>query len=242
MKIDIDNMPSEVPERFRRQLTHTRVALIDMDGVLYDTMKYHTLAWQQMMAEVGVLCSRNEFYLYEGMTGKDTINLIWRRTYGKDCGPENIKRLYARKSYLFNSQGKREPMPAASDMIRALRDRGVLTVLVTGSGQHSIIDAVDRDYPGAFPVERRVTAADVVHGKPDAEPYLKGLEIAGFPASDAIVIENAPLGVKAGKAAGVFTIAVTTGPIPAEEFHRAGADIVFPDMVSLADFLNTLAM
>ena len=40
-----------------------------MDGVLYDSMPYHTLAWQQMMREIGVPTDRDEFYLYEGMTG-----------------------------------------------------------------------------------------------------------------------------------------------------------------------------
>ena len=46
-------------------------ALIDMDGVLYDSMKWHTLAWKKMMESVGVECDRDEFYLYEGMTGED---------------------------------------------------------------------------------------------------------------------------------------------------------------------------
>ena len=74
-----------------------RAALIDMDGVLYDSMKYHTLAWQKMMAEVGVECDRDEFYLYEGMTGPATINLLYQREFGRNCDPEEIKRLYAIK-------------------------------------------------------------------------------------------------------------------------------------------------
>ncbi len=41
-------------------------ALIDMDGVLFDSMKGHTRAWQEMMRTAGVECDRDEFYLYEG--------------------------------------------------------------------------------------------------------------------------------------------------------------------------------
>ena len=57
-------------------------ALIDMDGVLYDSMKWHTLAWKKMMESVGVECDRDEFYLYEGMTGEATIDLLFRRAFG----------------------------------------------------------------------------------------------------------------------------------------------------------------
>lgn len=215
-----------------------RVALIDMDGVLYDSMKYHTLAWQRMMAEQGVECDRDEFYLYEGMTGLATIDLLFRRAFGHGVTPEQAKELYAVKSRYFKEIGWNEPMPGADRMLRALEARGIRRVLVTGSSQTTLLDNINRDYPGAFMPGDRVTAADVVHGKPDPEPYLKGLEIAGVSPEEAVVIENAPLGVRAGKAAGVFTFAVTTGPIPREEFVRENADIIFPSMPEFADFLE----
>ena len=50
-----------------------------MDGVLYDSMPGHTLAWKRMMEGIGVECTREEFYLYEGMTGAATVNLLYRR-------------------------------------------------------------------------------------------------------------------------------------------------------------------
>lgn len=215
-----------------------RVALIDMDGVLYNSMKYHTLAWQRMMAEQGVECDRDEFYLYEGMTGLATIDLLFRRAFGHGVTPEQAKELYAVKSRYFKEIGWNEPMPGADRMLRALEARGIRRILVTGSSQTTLLDNINRDYPGAFLPGDRVTAADVVHGKPDPEPYLKGLEIAGVSPEEAVVIENAPLGVRAGKAAGVFTFAVTTGPIPREEFVRENADIIFPSMPEFADFLE----
>lgn len=55
-----------------------------------------------------------------------------------------------------------------------------------------------------------------------------------------MVIENAPLGVKAGKAAGCFTVAVTTGPIPEQEMTKSGADIVYGSMSRFADALPQL--
>ena len=62
-----------------------------------------------------------------------------------------------------------------------------------------------------------------------------GLKKANISASEAIVVENAPLGVQAARAAGIFTIAVNTGPLKDEVLKEAGADLVLPSMQYLAD-------
>ncbi|MBD5268824.1 MAG: HAD-IA family hydrolase [Bacteroides sp.] len=217
-----------------------KFALIDMDGVLYDSMPFHARSWKLMMAEQGLDLPEEEFFLYEGMTGTATIDLIFRRELGRSVSDEEARRLYARKAELFNSMGEKRLMPGADRMLRALKDAGVGRVLVTGSAQQSLLTRLEMDYPGMFDADKRVTALDVSHGKPNPEPYLKGLEKAGVPPEEAFVIENAPLGVRAGKAAGLFTIAVTTGPIPREEFVRENADLIFPSMPDFADALPEL--
>jgi sugar-phosphatase len=59
-----------------------------------------------------------------------------------------------------------------------------------------------------------VSAGDITHGKPDPEPYLKGAAALRFAARECIVIEDAPSGIRAGKAAGMRVIAVpTTYPV-----------------------------
>lgn len=215
-----------------------RGALIDMDGVLYDSMKGHTLAWKRMMDGLGVECTRDEFYLYEGMTGIATVNFLFNRAFGHGCSREKALELYEIKSRYFKELGPAVPMPDADRMTQALKKGGLDTVLVTGSGQLSLLKSLDRDYPGVFPADKRVTALDVNKGKPDPEPYLAGAQKAGISPSEAIVIENAPLGVRAGKAAGCFTIAVTTGPIPRKEFEKEGADLIFDSMSEFADFVE----
>ncbi|MDE6552151.1 MAG: HAD-IA family hydrolase [Muribaculaceae bacterium] len=214
-----------------------KAALIDMDGVLYDSMKYHTLAWRQMMEENGIHCSRDEFYLYEGMTGAATIDLIWQREFGHPCDPEKRTQLYDYKTRIFKKIGGNEPMPGADRMLRTLCERGIRCVLVTGSGQASLIDNIRKDYPGVFAEGMMVTAHDVTKGKPDPEPYLRGLEKAGVKPEEAIVIENAPLGVRAGVAAGIRTMAVCTGPIPKAKFEEENAWGIFPSMDEFADML-----
>ena len=52
--------------------------------------------------------------------------------------------------------------------------------------------------------------------------------------SQAIVVENAPLGIRAGVAARIFTIGVNTGPLPNDQLLQAGAHLLFPNMPALS--------
>ena len=216
-----------------------QVALIDMDGVLYDSMKHHTLAWREMMLAQGIDLPQDEFYRFEGMTGVETIRLLFKRHLGKDITYDFARELYAVKSARFRQMGEPAIIPGIRDVLTTLKTAGIERVLVTGSGQQSILEKIDRDFPGLFS-DKRITAADVVHGKPPPEPYMRGMEKAGAQANRCIVIENAPLGVMAGHASGCFTVGVTTGPIPRQEMTAAGADLVFDTMENFAQQLPQL--
>lgn len=219
-----------------------KVALIDMDGVIYDSMKYHAQAWQIIMKEMGIPCTAEDIYIYEGMTGPAVIDLLYKRHTGKGVTEEFAKELYERKTQIFRKIGNNDPMPGTDRMLGALKRAGIRRILVTGSSQASLLDNINRDYPGSFNAGDRITALDVKHGKPDPEPYLKGLALSGLKADEAIVIENAPLGVRSAKGAGIFTVAVTTGPVPQRMFEEEGADLIFPSMPAFADTLEELVV
>ena len=80
-----------------------------------------------------------------------------------------------------------------------------------------------------------VTAYDVSCGKPAPDPYLMGMQRAGTEPWQTVVVENAPLGVRAGVASRAFTIAVNTGPLPDAVLLDAGADKLFKRMTDLRD-------
>lgn len=214
-----------------------KAALIDMDGTLIDSMRNHARAWQRLGNELGLNTSEDEFFLYEGMTGPDTIRLLFRRDKGYEPADAECDELYERKARYFNELLRVPVIPGAARMLSGLMDAGVARVLVTGSKQRANLDRLDTDFPGAFPHDLRVTASDVTHGKPHPEPYLKAMAMAGVKPVESMVIENAPLGVQAGAASGAFTVAVATGPVPQETLRAAGADLVFPSMEALADAL-----
>ncbi len=215
-------------------------ALLDMDGTLYDSMPHHADAWKQMAEANGIEADRDEFFMYEGRTGASTINILFNRQWGRDATPEEIKELYGQKSANFKAMPPVDPMPGAAQLLRFLEEEGVRRVLVTGSGQSSLIGRLDTDYPGAFLPNMRITAANTEHSKPHPDPYLKAMELAGVDAAHAIAFENAPLGVESASRSGAFTVAVATGPIPKEELYRAGAHIVYDSMQQCADFFPQL--
>lgn len=212
-----------------------RAVLFDMDGVLYDSMPYHAKAWHRAMTEFGYHLSEEEVYMHEGRTGSSTVNLVSRREHGVEVSEERVAEIYKVKSAYFNEFPPAEPMPGALELLQKIKAQGLKILIVTGSGQNSLLDKLNHDFPDIFCRELMVTAFDVKYGKPHPEPYLMGMEKGGLRPEECVVVENAPLGVRAAKAAGIYTIAVNTGPLPDAVLTNEGADALFPSMQALCD-------
>ena len=216
-----------------------KAVLFDMDGVLFDSMKNHATAWHEAMKQYGMSLSKEEAYLHEGRTGAATINIVSQRERGYEADEEEIKRIYQTKSDIFNQLPKADPMPGAFEVLKKIKADGLIPMVVTGSGQLSLLDKLNHYFPDIFQRELMVTAFDVKYGKPNPEPYLMALQKAGIQANEAVVIENAPLGVRAGVAAGIFTIALNTGPLPDDVLLQEGANILFPSMAAFNENWET---
>ncbi len=232
-EILIDYLQRRQFERF-----DLKAVIFDMDGVLYDSMPAHDRSWQQTMDEWGLNHEPGEFYRHEGRLGKATIDLIFQRNMQRNATEEEAQQIYARKTELFQQYNSGATMPGAKNLVAFVREKGLTPVLVTGSGQPSLLERLNLDFPGAFTPGTMVTAFDVVNGKPDPEPFLMGLKKGGnLKPNQAIVIENAPLGIDAAVGAGIFTIAVNTGPLSDAILREAGASLVFSSMNQLREAL-----
>ncbi len=212
-----------------------RAVLFDMDGVLFNSMPSHAQAWHDTLAAFGHNLSCEEAYLHEGRTGSSTINVVYQRELGRDATEEEIEAIYQAKTEAFNRYPEAQPMAGARELMEAMKAEGLFCMLVTGSGQSTLIDRLNNSYPGIFQPSLMVTAFDVKYGKPNPEPYLMALRKGGLKPNEAIVVENAPLGVRAGVGAGIFTIAVNTGPLRDEVLLDEGANLLFPSMQALRD-------
>ena len=214
--------------------------LFDMDGVLYDSMPNHSKAWSQAMEKFGMHMTPHDVYMNEGATGHDTVVRISLRDRGYEATVNEINEIYGYKAELFRSMPEARVMPGAKEVFRKAASAGLKILIVTGSGQKNLIERVQKDFEGYITRDRMVTAFEVTRGKPFPDPYLKGLEIAGVPASKAVVVENAPLGIRAAVAAGIDTIAVNTGPLEDGILQLEGPVLLMHSMQELADNLENL--
>ena len=213
-----------------------QAVLFDMDGVLYDSMPNHARCWQEAMAKFGLKMTAADVYATEGMRGVETIRLMVKAQQGRDISEDEAQMMYDEKARLFGLLPKAPIMDGVLGLMEKIKTAGMRIVVVTGSGQRPLIERLQHDFKGFVTADKIVSAYDVTRGKPAPDPYLMGLQKAGnLQPWQGIVVENAPMGVRAGVAAKIFTIAVNSGPLPNTTLTGEGANIVFDRMTQLRD-------
>lgn len=217
-------------------MANQQAYFFDMDGVLFDSMPHHAIAWEEVMKKHSLSFTARDCYINEGRTGESVIREAMWKARNRDARPDEIEQIYAEKSAYFHQLGETYPIPNVADVLQYVQSCGHQIWVVTGSGQRTLIDSLHAVFPNIFQRDRMITAFDVTHGKPDPEPYLKAWERSGLPKEKCFVIENAPLGIRAGKAAGLTVYAVNTGILTREDL--AQADQVFDSMTELLIFLK----
>ena len=217
-----------------------RAYFFDMDGVLFDSMPRHAIAWEEVMKRHGLPFTARDCYINEGRTGESVIREAFQNVLGRDATPEEVKTIYAEKSAYYHQLLKTTTptIPGVAEVLQFVKECGHQVWVVTGSGMRTLLDSLNNVFPAIFQQDRMITAYDVVKGKPDPEPYLKAWERSGLQKEQCFVIENAPLGVRSGKAAGLTVYAVNTGILTREDLLQAGADQVFDSMTELLEFLR----
>ncbi|MGM0376140.1 MAG: HAD family hydrolase [Bacteroidota bacterium] len=215
--------------------TNIKAVLFDMDGVLYDSMKHHADTWVRAFKKYGIVFPSREAYANEGRTGEGTIRKAIGEIEDREATPDETDGIYKEKTRLMADVPPAEIIPGMQQIITDVRNSGKKIIVVTGSRQPTLLERLHKDF-GVQPHEV-VSGKDVKKGKPHAEPYLIGLEKASCKANESLVIENAPLGIESAVNAGIFTVAINTGPLEKEVLTSAGADMVFENPEDLRAFL-----
>ncbi len=216
------------------ELSEKKVFLFDMDGVLYDSMPNHAVAWQKSMAQFDINMTAADAYATEGSRGIDTIRMMVKEQRGEDITLEEAQRMYDVKTEIFHSMPTAPIFPNVIEVMETLKSHGIQIGVVTGSGQRPLIQRLLDDFGRFLDEDHIVSAYDVERGKPYPDPYLMGLKKAGnLSPAEGVVVENAPLGVKAGVAAGIYTIAINSGPLPDSVLLGEGANVLYHNMGEL---------
>jgi HAD superfamily hydrolase (TIGR01509 family) len=167
------------------------------------------------------------------MSGRQSIEDIFVE-HGRPFPPESGFRELIQKKHALFERSQIRLFPGVETILAWIKIERIRTALVTGSAKRSVDHVMEESVLARF--DAVITAEDVARGKPDPEPYERALEELGVKAENTIVIENAPMGIRSAKSAGVTCYAIET-TLPRR--YLAEADEVFSDHVSLFEYLKS---
>ena len=190
--------------------------LFDLDGVLIDSTPAVARVWTRWATEHGF----DPETIVRHAHGRPSIATIEEFLPDADLQAENLK---LEQEEMEDLEGV-VPLPGAKELLEVLPlERWTIVTSGTRPLAEVRLKAAGLQIP-----QHIVTADDIVKGKPDPEPYLKGAAALGFAAEDCLVIEDAPAGVRSGKAAGAAVVAVRT-TMPESELRAAGGNWIVDD-------------
>jgi beta-phosphoglucomutase len=181
--------------------------LFDMDGVIVDSMPYHYLAWYESLRPLGIRVSVFEVYLREGERWDKSLKDFLVQA-GMKPSRRTLAKIFKLRQKIFHHYFKRRIFEGAEEFLRCLKNKGYILGLVTGTPMVEVKKILPPKLKGLFSV--LVTGEMVKLGKPHPAPYLKAAQLLNLKPAECLVVENAPLGIKSAKAAGMFCLAITT--------------------------------
>ena len=200
--------------------------LFDLDGVLVDSTPAVARVWAWWARKHGFDADKTVREAH----GKPSIATIRELLPNANHDAENRE---VERREIEDTDGV-IPLPGAMELLRAISpEKWAIVTSCTRRLAEVRIAAAGLPKP-----QRMVTSNDIRQGKPNPEPYLKGAQILGAAAAECVVIEDAPAGIRAGKAAGAHVVALRT-TAGDEELREAGADWIVNDCAELSvDPLN----
>jgi beta-phosphoglucomutase len=203
----------------------TNAVIFDLDGVLVDSMPSYYEAWRAAFATHNIVIDRNEVYEREGEQGMTSVIGIFENHRGYQPSTRVAEDILNTMHATFAASFKPTLFPCTKELLTGLTTKGTALGLVTGSENPEQKFAQERAVLDMF--HAVVTGRDTNKGKPAPEPYELAVQQLGLPASRCCAVENAPLGIRSAKAAGLFCYAVrNTSPLHAATLLQAGADII----------------
>jgi mannitol-1-/sugar-/sorbitol-6-phosphatase len=195
--------------------------LFDLDGVLIDSTPAVTRVWKRWAVEHG-LDPDAVVRIAHGRPSRTTIRELLPNA---DVDRED-REVERREMEDLNGVVL---LPGARELLNALPpDRWTIATSCTRPLAEVRLRAAGLPIPKTL-----TTSSDVKIGKPDPEPYLKAAAKLGFTPSECIVVEDAPAGVRSGKAAGAKVIAFLTTMLR-RDLESAGADWIVRNCSDIA--------
>jgi HAD superfamily hydrolase (TIGR01509 family) len=214
--------------------------VFDLDGTLVDTVYAHVLAWQRALAEAGLPVDGWRIHRRVGMSGGLFARAVAREV-GRPLSDSETEALQRRHGELYRELlPERRPLPGAVELLRELREAGVVHGIAT-SGRRPEIDAsLAALGVGAETVV--VERGDVLRAKPEPDLFLEAARRLEVAPADCYVVGDAVWDLLAARRAGMLSVGLLSGGYGEDELTRAGAFRVYRDADELRGSLDELGL
>ena len=202
--------------------------IFDMDGVLCDSEPFICEAACRMFAERhGCTVAAEDFVPFVG-AGEDRYLGGVAQKHGVELTmPDDKRRTY--EIYLEIIRGRLGPLPGVRAFIEACRGRGLKLAVATSADRVKMVGNLEQIGVPETLFDVCLTGSEVERKKPHPEIFLTAASRLELPPGRCLVVEDAPNGILAGKAAGCRCLGLTSS-FTAEQLTEAGADWIAPDL------------
>lgn len=187
------------------------------------------MAWQAAAREFLVELRPQDYYPLEGTPLRELARRFLA-TQSAAVTEDLVAALVSRKEAYYLKHQRFELYPGVESLLDDLRQSGVATGIVTAGLPGRIRQCVPAAFLDRF--KALITADGAQRGKPFPDPYLKGAEALGLESRQCVVVENAPMGIRAAKSAGSYCVAIAS---TLEASFLQEADEIIPAFVKLGD-------
>src|SRR5213593_2151213 len=207
--------------------------IFDLDGTLVDTVYAHVFAWQRALAEAGMPIDGWRIHRRIGMSGGLFTRAVGREV-GRPLSDDEAEAIQRRHGELYRELlPARRPLPGAVEILRELREAGVVHGIAT-SGRRPEIDALldALVVPDETVVVER---GDVSRAKPEPDLFLACAERLGIAPDECYVVGDAVWDLLAARRARMLSVGLLSGGYGEDELTRAGAFRVYRDAEELRE-------
>lgn len=208
-------------------------AIFDQDGLMFDTEAIFTQAWAQAAKQLDIKLPEGFRTAVSGSSGEGMRQII--RAWIPNADPDALMALTYRISYDIQSHTLPEK-PGLHEILEFFRSQGIKMAVASSSHREPINRNLERS--GIRPYfDTVISGEDVSHGKPAPDAFLLAAAGLGLDPSDCYVFEDSFNGVRAGRAAGCFTVMIPDLFQPDQEIARY-YDACFPDLLTAVQELR----
>jgi HAD superfamily hydrolase (TIGR01509 family) len=217
-----------------------RALIFDLDGTLVDTVYAHVLAWQRALDEADLPVEGWRVHRRIGMSGGLFARAVAREV-GRPLSDDETEALQRRHGELYRELlPQRRPLPGAVELLRELRELGVVHGIAT-SGRRPEIDA-SLDALGLADEVVVVERGDVRRAKPEPDLFLEAARRLECVPAECYVVGDAVWDLLAARRAGMLSVGLLSGGYGGDELTRAGAFRVYADAAELRSSLDELGV